>query len=63
MSIKRALFYGFTIAFILLIAVWLIGHLWVFVMLVGSAFVGIAVNTKSEREKADSHNSDDESAL
>jgi hypothetical protein len=43
MSIKRALLYGFTIAIILVISTWFIGHLWVFIILVITAFIAIAV--------------------
>lgn len=48
MSIKRALLIAFTIALILIISTWLIGHLWVFIILVATALIGIAVTTRFE---------------
>jgi len=48
MSIKTALLYGFTIAIILIFATWFIGHLWVFIILVVSAFIGIAVSAAKQ---------------
>lgn len=55
MSIKRALLYGFTIAIILIIATWFIGHLWVFIILVISAFIGIAVSAIRKQAKKSEH--------
>ena len=49
MSIKRALLYGFTIAIILIFSTWFIGHLWVFIILVITAFIGIAMSAIKER--------------
>jgi hypothetical protein len=43
MKIKRALFIGFTLAIILIFATWMIGHLWVFIILITSTLVGIAI--------------------
>lgn len=48
MSIKKALLYGFAIATTLLLATLVIGHLWVFMIIVVTALVGIAVSTSSE---------------
>ncbi|MBL4880155.1 MAG: hypothetical protein JKX82_02405 [Oleispira sp.] len=60
MSIKRALLYGFTIAIVLFISTLLIGHLWVFIILVVSAFIGIAVSTISQSKRAGRDSTDDE---
>ena len=49
MSIKRALLYGFTIAIILIFSTWVIGHLWVFIIFVITAFIGIAMSAIKER--------------
>ncbi len=48
MSIKRALLYGFTIAFILVISTLLIGHLWVFIILIITASIAIAVSAAKQ---------------
>ncbi len=48
MSIKKALLYGFTIAIILIFTTWFIGHLWVFIILVVSAFISIAVSAAKQ---------------
>jgi hypothetical protein len=65
MSIKRVLLYGFSIAIILVFFTWLIGHLWVFIMLVITAFITIAVSTINEttikqNKKTGSDNTDDQ---
>jgi len=60
MSIKRALLYGFTIALILLVATLFIGHLWVFIILVASAFISIGVSTIGQCKMANSNSTDDE---
>lgn len=49
MSVKRALLYGFTIAAILLISTLMIGHLWVFIILIATVLIGIAVTSINER--------------
>jgi len=48
MSIKKALLYGFTIAIIQIFTTWFIGHLWVFIILVVTAFISIAVSTAKQ---------------
>ena len=60
MSIKRALLYGFMIATALVISTLLIGHLWVFIILVVSAFIGIAVSAVNQDKKTNSENTDNE---
>ncbi len=52
MSIKRALLAAFTIALIFIISTWLIGHLWVFIILVTTALIGIAVTTSFESKSS-----------
>jgi len=59
MSIKKALLYGFTIAIILVISTLFIGHLWVFIILVVTAFIGIAVSTIGQSKMADSDSTND----
>ncbi len=49
MSIKRALLYGFLIAITLVFSTWFIGHLWVFIILVVTAFIAIAMSAIKER--------------
>lgn len=48
MTIKRALFYTFMVGAILVFCTWLIGHLWVFIILVFTALIGIAYSCKKE---------------
>ena len=53
MTIKRALFYTFMLGAICVFCTWLIGHLWVFIILVFTALIGIAYSSKkagSDRE-------------
>jgi hypothetical protein len=59
MSIKRALLYGFTITIVLLFSTWFIGHLWVFIILVATALIGIAVSTVNEGKRTERDNTDD----
>ena len=59
MSVKRALLYGFIIATCLLLLTLLIGHLWVFIILVIAAFISIAVSAIDKDKKP---NSDDKSS-
>lgn len=59
MSIKSALLYGFTIAIILIFATWFIGHLWVFIILIVTAFIGIAMSAIREGKKTGSDSSND----
>lgn len=59
MSVKRALLYGFIIAMCLLLLTLLIGHLWVFIILVIAAFISIAVSAIDKDKKP---NSDDKSS-
>ena len=49
MSIKRALLYGFTIAITLVFSTWFIGHLGVFIIIVITAFIAIAMSAIKER--------------
>lgn len=60
MSIKKALLYGFAIATTLLLATLLIGHLWVFMIIVVTAFISIAVITYHEKTQVDRKFFDDE---
>ncbi len=65
MSIKRVLLYGFSMAIILVFSTWLIGHLWVFIILVITAFITIAVSainepTIKQNNKTGSDNTDDQ---
>ena len=60
MSIKKALLYGFTIAIILIFATWFIGHLWVFIILVLTAFIAIVAITIRESKKSGNDSTDDE---
>jgi UPF0716 family protein affecting phage T7 exclusion len=50
MSVKKTLLYGFTIAIILVFSTWYIGHLWVFIILILSSIIGIALSTIRESE-------------
>ena len=60
MSVKKALLYGFAIAIILVLSTWYIGHLWVFIILVVTAFIGIAVSTIRENKKKGNKSSNDD---
>jgi len=60
MSIKMALLCGFTIALILVFFTWYIGHLWVFIILVLTSVIGIAVSTIREKKKKGSKSTNDE---
>lgn len=51
MSITKALLCGFTITVLLIVSTWYVGHLWVFIFLVTSAFIGIAVSAIKESKK------------
>jgi len=51
MSIKKALLFGFTIAITLVICTWLIGHLWVFIILISTTLFGIVVSTIKEKKR------------
>lgn len=62
MSIKSALFYGFTIIVLLFILTLLIGHLWVFIILVIAAFISIAVSTINNDRKPSSDNKSSETS-
>jgi 4-hydroxybenzoate polyprenyltransferase len=62
MSIKSALFYGFTIIVLLFILMLLIGHLWVFIILVIAAFISIAVSTINNDRKPSSDNKSSETS-
>jgi hypothetical protein len=45
---------------ILVISIWFIGHLWVFIILVITAFLGIVVSTVSDGKRTGSDSTDDE---
>lgn len=60
MPVKKALLAGFIIATILLLATPVIGHLWVFIILVTTALIGIAISLTSEDKKIGNDNIDDE---
>lgn len=60
MSIKSSLFYGFTIIVLLFILTLLIGHLWVFIILVIAAFISIAVSSFSKDKKNSNDNKSSE---
>ena len=60
MSIKRALLYTFTIGAMCVFLTWLIGHLWVFIILILSTLIGIAVSIANDGKKAGSNSADDE---
>jgi hypothetical protein len=60
MSIKKALLYGFSIAALFIITTLVFGHLWAFIILISTAFIGIAVSTIRDSKKTyiDNHNTD-----
>lgn len=60
MSIKIALLTGFTIAIVLVFSTWFIGHLWVFIILIVTSLIGIAVSTTCESKKTGSDSTHDE---
>lgn len=60
MPVKKALLAGFTIAAILLLATPVIGHLWVFIIIVTTVLIGIAMSLTSEDKKMGSDDIDDE---
>lgn len=60
MSVKKALLYGFAIVIILVLSTWYIGHLWVFIILVVTAFIGIAVSTIRKNKKKGNKSSNDD---
>lgn len=57
MTIKRVLLYTFMVGAILVFGTWFIGHLWVFIILVFTALIGIAYSCK--KEGSDSGNKED----
>ncbi len=59
MSIKRALLYTFTIGVIFVFLTWLIGHLWVFIILVVASFIGIAVSINNDKKAGSDGANDD----
>ena len=60
MSIKKALLYGFSIAALFIITTLVFGHLWAFIILISTAFIGITVSTIRDNKKTniDNHNTD-----
>jgi len=60
MPVKRALLYAFTIAIALIFATLLIGHLWVFIILVLTSLIGIVLSTLYGGKKADREKKHDE---
>jgi 4-hydroxybenzoate polyprenyltransferase len=62
MSITSALFYGFSTIIILFVLTLLIGHLWVFIILVIAAFISIAVSTINNDRKPSSDNKSSETS-
>ena len=62
MSITSALFYGFSTIIILFLLTLLIGHLWVFIILVIAAFISIAVSTINNDRKPSSDNKSSETS-
>ncbi len=62
MSITSALFYGFSSIIILFVLTLLIGHLWVFIILVITAFISIAVSTINNDRKPSSDNKSSETS-
>ena len=62
MSITSALFYGFSTIIIQFLLTLLIGHLWVFIILVIAAFISIAVSTINNDRKPSSDNKSSETS-
>ena len=60
MSIKIALLTGFTIAIILVFSTLFIGHLRVFIILIVTSLIGIAVSTIRGSKKTGSESTHDE---
>lgn len=59
MSIKKALLYGFSIAALFIITTLVFGHLWAFIILISTAFIGIAVSSNNDRKKNPSDSNKD----
>ncbi len=62
MSITSALFYGFSTIIILFVLTLLIGHFWVFIILVITAFISIAMSSFNKDKKPSSDNKSSETS-
>jgi len=57
MSIKKALSYAFIIGAACVFFTWFFGHLWVFIILILTTLIGIALSVSGEGKKSDSDRS------
>ncbi|UZE96697.1 hypothetical protein [Alkalimarinus alittae] len=60
MTVKQALLYTFSLGAICVFLTWYLGHIWVFIMIVSAALVGIAFTVSTACPKSDQDQSENE---